>query len=365
VEPDTRLRTLHLFAGAGGGILGDWLLDHVPVGAVELEEYPRKVLCNGSLTDAYLDSLFGTMSGPSGPTTPTLRDISNVCAESGPSSSLLADSHVRTYPAPAKASELEATVPACGQNSQELSVKYDPLSHSWKTHRCLWDEVLPESSVILPKWGMMHRGVLLERTMPERLTSGTEFGLWPTPHANCYTGPGSQNRDGGLNIQMAVKAQQWPTPTCNMVSGAPNHNSPAVQAGEHGINLAGAVLATFPTPKNRDWKGQSQRGIHAEQDALPNLDRGDGKPIGGSLNPSWVEWLMGWPHDEATRWGWTDLTPAPAGVMATMLDCWRREPAIPRVAVKIPNRVARLKAIGNGQVPACILLAWTLLPEAR
>lgn len=38
------LRELHLFAGAGGGILGGLLLGHVPVCAVELEEYPRSVL---------------------------------------------------------------------------------------------------------------------------------------------------------------------------------------------------------------------------------------------------------------------------------------------------------------------------------
>ena len=38
------LRELHLFAGAGGGILGGILCGHVPVCAVELEEYPRKVL---------------------------------------------------------------------------------------------------------------------------------------------------------------------------------------------------------------------------------------------------------------------------------------------------------------------------------
>lgn len=41
---DTRLRTFHLFAGAGGGILADLLLGHVPVGACEIEEYPRNVL---------------------------------------------------------------------------------------------------------------------------------------------------------------------------------------------------------------------------------------------------------------------------------------------------------------------------------
>lgn len=38
------MRELHLFAGAGGGILGGLLCGHVPVCAVELEEYPRRVL---------------------------------------------------------------------------------------------------------------------------------------------------------------------------------------------------------------------------------------------------------------------------------------------------------------------------------
>jgi len=40
----TKLRTYHLFAGAGGGILADILLGHIPVGACEIEQYPRDVL---------------------------------------------------------------------------------------------------------------------------------------------------------------------------------------------------------------------------------------------------------------------------------------------------------------------------------
>lgn len=39
-----QLYTFHLFAGAGGGILADALLGHWPVGAVEVEPYPRGVL---------------------------------------------------------------------------------------------------------------------------------------------------------------------------------------------------------------------------------------------------------------------------------------------------------------------------------
>jgi hypothetical protein len=66
------------------------------------------------------------------------------------------------------------------------------------------------------------------------------------------------------------------------------------------VNLDRQVIL-FPTPKERDWKGQTQRGVYAEQDSLANMDKGNGKPIGGQLNPNWVEWLMGFPI------GWTDL----------------------------------------------------------
>ena len=38
------MNELHLFAGAGGGILGGQLLGHTTVCAVEIEEYPRQVL---------------------------------------------------------------------------------------------------------------------------------------------------------------------------------------------------------------------------------------------------------------------------------------------------------------------------------
>lgn len=39
-----RFRTMHLFAGAGGGILADLLLGHIPVCAVEIDPYRRDVL---------------------------------------------------------------------------------------------------------------------------------------------------------------------------------------------------------------------------------------------------------------------------------------------------------------------------------
>jgi hypothetical protein len=64
---------------------------------------------------------------------------------------------------------------------------------------------------------------------------------------------------------------------------------------------ASSTAEVWPTPKARDWKDGTSKG--------PEGWTGDlGKAVnpskdGGSLNPTWVEWLMGWPL------GWTDLKP--------------------------------------------------------
>ena len=44
-------------------------------------------------------------------------------------------------------------------------------------------------------------------------------------------------------------------------------------------------------------------------------------------------------------------------------DFWAVEPRLGRVADGVANRVDRLKAIGNGQVPLCAATAWRLLNE--
>jgi hypothetical protein len=56
-------------------------------------------------------------------------------------------------------------------------------------------------------------------------------------------------------------------------------------------------VAQFPTPTRRDYK--SGTGAQPREGHSPPLSNA----IGGTLNPMWVEWLMGWPL------GWTDLKP--------------------------------------------------------
>jgi len=75
--------------------------------------------------------------------------------------------------------------------------------------------------------------------------------------------------------------------------------------------------------------------------------------VGGQLNPDWVEWLMGVPI------GWTSLDPLPqenydAWELYATSSWWDEEPDIPRVAAGIPARIGRLKALGNGVVPAVV-----------
>jgi len=75
--------------------------------------------------------------------------------------------------------------------------------------------------------------------------------------------------------------------------------------------------------------------------------------VGGTLNPVWVEWLMGWPL------GWTDLKPIDSDDICS----WDSEPDVGRVAHGVDFKNDRLKAIGNGQVPLCAAMAWRLLVD--
>ena len=108
----------------------------------------------------------------------------------------------------------------------------------------------------------------------------------------------------------------------------------------------------------RNNNARPPRRTKAEQ-AAARVNRG---PV-GQLNPDWVEWLMGWPV------GWTSMSPmSEAEVQAYAENMpgswWRREPPhIPRITVGTPDRAARLKACGNGQVALCASASFEILLE--
>ena len=102
-----------------------------------------------------------------------------------------------------------------------------------------------------------------------RRTSATDSGLWvPTPIRNDAEKRGDFDHIRSWGLAGFVKL--WPTPVASDTS---SRSKPYAQGGSH--SRAAAMK-----------RGQSSAELN-----------------GGSLNPTWVEWLMGWPL------GWTDLEP--------------------------------------------------------
>ena len=226
------------------------------------------------LTDALTDSQSGTTCGHS-----TERDGGEL------SMSLAEDSHVRTSVQPERERASQEQSPVCGRTWHALSVRFDLVSCLWKTARSLFPEDLPWSSVILPIWGMMRAGECWELITSELPIKDIAYGLWPTPVAD---GDRATNyAQGGTSLGYAVR--NWPTPT---VHG--NHNRKGASKNS-GDGLATAAKK-WATPTCHDRKGQSgaKRGRNAQGGECL------AQQVGGTLNPMWVEWLMGWPM------GWTD-----------------------------------------------------------
>jgi len=210
-----------------------------------------------------------------------------------------ADFPARTYPQQEKAQALKVTEAGSGWKWHESSVKYDHDMRSWKTRQY---SLLADSewfSETWPRWGTMRDGECWELPMSERRTSGTGSGLLPTPTcSDTSAGPSRMNgnfqRYRGLDL--ATYAQMWPTPRVQMAR--PVQIRQDIEKG-HKSNLEEVVaISLMATPTARDWKsGKASQATH-ERNSRPLSEQ-----IGGHLNPTWVEWLMGWPL------AWTDLKP--------------------------------------------------------
>jgi hypothetical protein len=229
--------------------------------------------------------------------------------------SYLEDFHAKTSAQQAKAQELMGSEAGCGEKWLASFVKYDPDTSSWKTHQCSLLGGLDEFSETWPQWGLMRDGECWEQRTLEQSIRGTEFGLleqtWPTPTA-------SQARSEGMILQMRKmvesgtttleeaeamiggsltpkRMKKWPTPNARDwkdTSKSGNRKSPGL-----------GVVAHWPTPRTKGMCGGAGSWNLLKKNTTIEEARLMGAGNGGQLNPTWVEWLMGWPL------GWTDLKP--------------------------------------------------------
>jgi len=184
-----------------------------------------------------------------------------------------------------------------GASSRASWATFDPATSSWKTAQRSLLEDSAESSVIWPRSGMTVGGRCWELPMLAHRTGEIDSGwLLPTPTASSYGScqGGSAGRDGQVNrpsLQTMARQDRWPTPT---VTGNNNRPGAGPKSGT-GLNTA---AKSWPTPIARDYRsGKASEATHAKN------SRPLSEQVGGSLSPTWVEWLMGWPL------GWTDLKP--------------------------------------------------------
>ncbi len=264
------------------------------------------------------------------------------------------------------ASERENTTSGtCGPTPSESYARFDPVSRSWRTCQdstplegsLLWflrkygswaflgksiksrsqgdsivsciplsKAVISEPSfVIFTKRGSMRNGMLSEPTMLERPTIEKDSGFWPTPRVTT----GDYTRDGGVHGKerqtLEGMVKMFPTPKAtDGTHGGPNARD------KSGRPHLSKIAAMFPTPtapgphqvgKIEEWGGSKNpfrkwrtpnardgmpRGHQSPEKRLAGGHQpGLGDQVGGTLSPTWVELLMGWPKD------WTCLTALP------------------------------------------------------
>jgi hypothetical protein len=237
----------------------------------------------------------------------------------------LAGFPAKTSAAQEREQELPAADQDSGQKWQGLLAKYNHVTRSWKTAQCSLLADLEQSLEIWPRWGLMRDGVSYQQPTLVRRTLESESGLWLTPRAS-DTGAGEKQetflaRMGDRTDRCAqslaaqvTNSKTWPTVTATAnqlapsmqarykrpiwmtptVSDAANRTFSVNSRGEP--KLSGQVKL-YPTPTSHNAKETGAKSqINRKTVQLGDL-------VGGSLNPTWVEWLMGWPL------GWTDLKP--------------------------------------------------------
>jgi len=203
-------------------------------------------------------------------------------------------------------SDWQQTIHATDGPQQSIaSAWYDQNGRCWKTFQaCLLLDISEPFLENWPKAGSIVDGAFYRQPKWERRINGIGSGLWHTPNVPnggrvnppemSPTGilPNGQKRQVGLEHQVRmVERQMWPTPTKAVGLGGPGNSG-----RDGGDNLRTAVAKALPTPNARDWRSGKGRQDNGHSPQLPEV-------IGGQLNPTWVEWLMGWPL------GWTDLQP--------------------------------------------------------
>ena len=285
-----QLNTFHLFAGAGGGILADLLLGHNPIGACEIEQYPRDVLL-ARQRDGIL---------------PNFPIWDDVCTLDGKPWRGTVDVLAGGFPC----QDISAAGKGTGISGERSGL--------WKEYARLIEEMRPrfvfaENSPLLRTRGL---GVVLED-----LAAMGYNARWGIIGAGAIGAPHKRDRMWVLayTSQQGLEGLDWKS------------ISKQIKQPRKGHNWAKDISY---------WHTDPAEILYTEGEGRGTLR--DGEKAEGGVS------------------GINAQHPSERGVPAQNGEC-KTEPAVGRVAHGVANRVDRLKAIGNGQVPQCAAVAWYIL----
>jgi DNA (cytosine-5)-methyltransferase 1 len=349
-----QLNTFHLFAGAGGGILADLLLGHNPIGACEIEQYPRDVLL-ARQRDGIL---------------PNFPIWDDVCTLDGKPWRGTVDVLAGGFPC----QDISAAGKGAGISGERSGL--------WKEYARLIEEIQPrfvfaENSPLLRTRGL---GVVLKD-----LASLGYNARWGVLGARDVGAPHKRDRMWVLayrsDMEITCSERVWSdhrttgdedrrtsgehVPTLRQAYGK-NGSDRTKPASEGETHLAYPNLsrdgASRRNPdgdwseiiKEREDESQLKSSRHSEEVAYPRCQHGQ-KRNTTKLDSSEEERSHGSIHDQSIDKGLVD-------------SFWHNDPAespteplVGRVADGVAHRIHRLKAIGNGQVPQCAAVAFNIL----
>jgi DNA (cytosine-5)-methyltransferase 1 len=241
---------------------------------------------------------------------------------------LLSTSSAEASPARTLASQergrgCQVNVPDYGESTPASFASFDPDTSSWRTSQHCLVEGLQRYLETWPRSGLMRNGTAYQLPPLVRLTVETESGLLPTPEASntkaialrsagrsprnfllptptAKNYGSNQSASSGAAIrpsltQMARK-NLWPTPRANDAEKRGNFDA------ENPRNGLPAAVRLWPTPTSSLGTKGGRVTARKSREGGTLIEAVSARTATtGQLNPTWVEWLMGFPGE------WTAL----------------------------------------------------------
>lgn len=208
------------------------------------------------------------------------------------STSSAAASPARTSASPAREQGSTGLARVFGQSTPVSLASYDPATSSWRTSQLSLLEEWAEFSETWPRAGMTRNGTAFQLQPLAPLTRGTASGSLPTIRAT------DADRGGRGDLIQAVRGNSNPHFRLPTPNSRDWKDSGPSQGHRKSPNLG--TVAHWRTPQAGEG-GQDARTRAAQGHSVYLRDQMKEVEGSGQLNPTWVEWLMGFPLN------WTSL----------------------------------------------------------